>query len=87
MLRDTGFRTGGGSFGEAGVQSQLGAGVTEQEMLHDLLNGPLMRTRIWLELCLNGVESVESEGYLALEAMEGGVHKAESRYTGYRRGG
>ncbi|WP_433983111.1 hypothetical protein RBB78_15980 [Tunturiibacter empetritectus] len=71
MLGDAGFCAGGGSFGEAGVESQLGAGVAEEEMLHDLLDGPLVRTRGWLELRLNGVESVEGEGYLALEAMEG----------------
>ena len=71
MLGDAGFCASGSSFGEAGVESQLGAGVAEEEMLHDLLDGPLVRTRGWLELRLNGVESVEGEGDLALEAMEG----------------
>ena len=40
-------------------------------MLHDLLDGPLVRARGRLELGLSGVESAKGEGDLALEAMEG----------------
>jgi hypothetical protein len=87
VLRDAGFCAGGSSLGETGIQSQLGAGVAEQKMLHNLLDCPLMWARGWLKLCLSGVESVEGEGDLALKAMEGGVHKAGSRYTGCGRGG
>lgn len=75
MLRNAGLCAGGRALGEAGVQSHLGSGVTEKEMLHDLLNGPLVRARGWLELGLGSVESVEGEGDLALKAVEGGVHK------------
>jgi hypothetical protein len=42
MLRDAGFGFGGGAFGEAGVESHLGAGVAEQKVLHDLLDVPLL---------------------------------------------
>ena len=64
MLGDAGFCAGGCLLGEACVESQLGTGVAKEEMLHDLLNVPLMWSRGWLELRLNGVESVEAEGDL-----------------------
>jgi hypothetical protein len=38
-------------------------------------------------LGLGGVESVEGECDLALELLEGGVHRAGSRYTGCGRDG
>jgi len=87
MLRDAGLCAGGCLLGEARVQRHLGSGVAEKEMLHDLLNGPFVRARGWLELGLRGVKSVEAEGNLALKAMEGCVHKAGSSYTGSRRRG
>ena len=42
ILGDAGIGAGRGAFGEAGVESHLGAGVAEQEMLHDLLDVPLV---------------------------------------------
>jgi hypothetical protein len=87
VLGDVGFCASGSSFSETGVQGQLCAGVAEQEVLHNLLDGPLVRSRGRLELGLIGVESVEAEGYFALESVEGGVHRAGSRYTGCQRGG
>ena len=77
MLRDAGLCAGGCSLGEARVQGHLGAGVAEQKVFHDLLNGPFIRARGWLKLGLGGVESVEAESYLALKTMEGGVHKQD----------
>jgi len=77
MLWDAGLCAGGGSLGEARVQGHLGAGVAEQKVFHDLLNGPFVRARRWLELGLGGVESVEGEGDLALKTVEGGVHKQD----------
>jgi hypothetical protein len=71
MLGDAGLSAGGGLLGESGVESQFCAGVAKEEMLHDLLDGPLVRARRGLELRLSGVESTEGEGYLALQAMEG----------------
>ena len=66
MLRNAGLCAGGCSFGEARIQSHLGSGVGEKKVLHDLLDGPLVRARGWLELGLGGVESAETEADLAL---------------------
>ena len=71
MLGNAWFCARGCLLGEAGVQSQLCAGVAEQEVLHDLLDRPLVRTGGRLELCLSGVEPVEGESNLALKAVEG----------------
>jgi hypothetical protein len=83
ILRDVGFGFGGGAFGETSVESHLGARVAEQKMLHDLLNVPLAGARRRLELGLCGVQAVEGVCDLSLKLMEGGVHKAGSRYTGW----
>src|SRR5580698_7799332 len=77
VLRDTRLCTGGCLLGKTRVQRQLGAGVAEEEMLHDLLDSPLVGTRGRLELGLASIESVEAESYLALKTMKGGVHKQD----------
>jgi len=82
MLGDAGFGAGRSAFGEAGVESHLGAGVGKQEMLHDLLDVPLVGAGARLELGLGGVESIEGECDLELKPLEGGIHRAGSRYTG-----
>ena len=76
-----GLGDGGAAFGQAGVEGHLGAGVGEEEMLDDLLDGPLVG-RGGAELGLGGVEAVECGGYFVLKLVKGVVHgRQESRYT------
>src|SRR5216683_303708 len=70
-----GSGAGGSALGEAGVDGGFGAGVGEEEVLDDLLDAPLVGARGWMELGLGGVEAVEGIGNLALELLEGGVHR------------
>ena len=95
-LRDAvdegGFGAGGSALGETGVDGAFSAGVGEQEVFDDLLDAPLAGACGWAELRLRGVEAVEGVRDLALELVEGGVHRdgvigAGSRYTAYERVG
>ena len=73
-LQDGGFGAGGCALGDAGVEGHLGAAVTEEQVLDDLLDTPLVRVRRRVKLGLGGVESAETVGNLTLELVEGGVH-------------
>ena len=82
-LQEGGFGAGGCALGEAGVEGHLGAGVGEEQVLDDLLDAPLAGMRGRVKLGLGGVESAERGGDLALELVEGGVHRG--RITLHRR--
>ena len=72
----------GAAFGEAGVEGHLGAGVGEEEMFDDLLDGPLAGRRR-AKLGLGGVQAVECGGNFSLKLVKGVVHgRQESHYTG-----
>jgi hypothetical protein len=58
---------GGSPLGEAGANGGFGAGISEEQVLDDLLDAPLVGVGGWLELGLSGVEAVEGVGDLALE--------------------
>jgi hypothetical protein len=73
MLQEAGFGAGGSALGKTGVEGRFGAGVTEKEMLHDLLDAPLVGARRGMELGLGGVETAEGMGERAVEAVQIGV--------------
>jgi hypothetical protein len=74
-MREGGLGSGGSAFGETGVDGGFRAGVGEQEVFDDLLDAPLAGACGWAELSLCGVEAVKGVGDLALELVEGGVHR------------
>ena len=63
------------ALGETGVDGGFSAGVGEEQVLDDLLDAPLAGACGWAELRLCGVEAVEGVCDLALELVEGGVHR------------
>ena len=68
-MGECGFRAGGSALGEADANGGFGAGVSEEQVLDDLLDAPLVGVEGWLELGLSGVEAVEGGGDLALELV------------------
>jgi hypothetical protein len=73
-LPEGGSSAGGGAFGEAGVDGGFGAGVSEKQVLDDLLDAPLAGVRRQAELGLSGIEFAERGCDLALELVEYGIH-------------
>jgi hypothetical protein len=80
-LPQSGLGAGGGAFGEAGADGGFSAGVSEKEMLDDLLDRPLAGGRSRAELGLSDVEPAKSRGNLALKLVEGGVHGGKKHVT------
>ena len=68
-VREVRSGEGGSALGEADANGGFGAGVSEEQVLDDLLDAPLVGVEGWLELGLSGVEAVEGGGDLALELV------------------